>query len=473
MLTELLPHQVPAVEKLSRLRIGALFMEMGLGKTRTAMEFAVRRRQAGRCRRVIWFCPVSVKETIVRQIEEHAGEQAHEFGDRTTSATLPDAFWHVVGIESMSASARVIEAAGALAGEHTMCVADESSYIKGFRSKRTTWITRVGHRCRYRLILTGTPITKGVEDLYAQMNFLDEKVLGYRSFYSFAANHLEYSEKYPGMVVRAHNTAWLTAKMAPYVYQVTKAEALTLPPKVYETRYLRMTPEQRERYEQAKSEILGELLDDEVSSFTIFRLFTALQQIVSGYWNRRVPRDADGKKPEIPREWLTFPHARLDLLRATLAEIPADAKVIVWAKFIPDIHVIRDALGADGVALFYGLLGPKEREGNLDLWRRPNGARVLLATPGCGGHGLTLNEATHVIFYNNEFKYGNRLQAEDRNHRIGQTRTVTYIDLVCSGSIDERIMRCHGKKGNVIDEFKREVNRMRDKKSVAAAIKSL
>lgn len=468
--TQLLPHQVPAVEKLFRLRIAALFMEMGLGKTRTAIEFAVRRRELGRCRLVIWFCPVSIKETIRRQILEHVGEEAHEFGDRTTAASLPDAFWHVVGIESMSASARVIEAAGALAGDQTMCVVDESSFIKGHRSKRTTWIDRVGRRCRYRMILTGTPITQGVQDLFAQMRFLDEKVLGYRSFYSFAANHLEYSDKYPGMVVRAHNVAWLSAKMAPYVYQVTKAEALTLPPKIYETRYVRMTKEQRERYEQAKTELLGELIEDEVSSYTIFRLFTALQQIVSGFWNRRVKRDPAAGRYEDTREMVTFPHDRLTLLLSVLAEIPAEAKVVVWAKFVRDIEAIRDALGG-AVALFYGDLTPKQRDAELERWRGP--VRILLATPGCGGHGLTLNEATHAIFYNNEFKYANRLQAEDRNHRIGQTRTVTYIDLVCSDSIDERIMRSHAKKGNVVAEFRDEVNRMRDKKSVAAAIKAL
>jgi len=105
-------------------------------------------------------------------------------------------------------------------------ICDESSYIKGHSAIRTNRITYISSRAKYRLALTGTPISQGVEDLFAQMRFLSPKILGYRSFYSFAANHLEYSDKYPGMVVRAHNLEYIAAKIQPYVYQVTKEECL-------------------------------------------------------------------------------------------------------------------------------------------------------------------------------------------------------------------------------------------------------
>ncbi len=162
------------------------------------------------------------------------------FDDKTSANDLPrDAFWYIIGIESVSSSNRVAVAANSLTTTETAVIVDESSYIKGHNALRTQRITRYSEPARYRLALTGTPMSQGVQDLYAQMRFLSPKILGYNSFYSFAANHLEYSEKYPGLVVRAHNTAWLAAKIQPYVYQVTKEDAgLCLPlPRLYNSRY--------------------------------------------------------------------------------------------------------------------------------------------------------------------------------------------------------------------------------------------
>lgn len=461
LITALLPHQRAAVEKLLPSRIGALFMEMGTGKSRTAIEIIARRQD--KISKVVWFCPVSLKETIRHEIGKHTdtpSSMIHVFDQKTGRRTIPEAFWYVVGIESMSASKRVIFTVNALVDENTMVIVDESSYIKGHRSARTDWITRIAERARYRLILTGTPISQGVVDLFAQMRFLSPKILGYRSFYSFAANHLEYSEKYPGLIVRSHNTAYLAAKIKPYVYQVTKKECLDLPDKLYDSQYFSMTWDQRCAYEQAKDEILMELDDDKFDSFTIFRLFTALQQIVCGFWNRI---EFKTKK----ETFLEFPHSRIDMLMDTIARIPDDEKIIIWAKYQYDIDQISKALtgkyGDGCTALFYGAINEKHRSDQVIKFR--NGARFFLATQSCGGHGLTLNEAHHVIFYNNAFKYSERLQAEDRCHRIGQAHPVTYIDITCIDSIDERIDKALAAKENTVQEFKEEIERVKGSKN--------
>jgi len=468
--TDLLNHQHAATEKLLPSRIGALFMEMGTGKTRTAIEMISRRRE--KISKVVWFCPVSLKETIRHEIFKHtdtAPDQVHVFNGKTSERNLPAAFWYVVGIESMSASKRVIFTVNALINENTMVIVDESSYIKGHRSARTDWITRVAERARYRLILTGTPISQGVVDLFAQMRFLSPKILGYKSFYSFAANHLEYSEKYPGLIVRSHNTAYLAAKIKPYVYQVTKDECLDLPDKLHESRYFSMTNEQRYAYERAKDQILDEMTDDKFDSFTIFRLFTALQQIVCGFWNEI---ELKTRKETFHR----FEHSRIDVLLDIVSRIPDGEKIIIWAKYKHDIEQIAAALtaacGEGCTALFYGAISEKNRAGEVLKFR--NGARFFLATQSCGGHGLTLNEAHHVIFYNNAFKYSERLQAEDRCHRIGQAHPVTYIDITCCDSIDERIEQALAAKGSTVEAFKAEIERVKDdKKKWKELIKAL
>lgn len=460
-LTTLYSHQQRAVDKLRRPRVGGLFCEMGLGKTRMAIELVALRQQ--RIDHVLWFCPVSLKETIRQEILKHTDVIEREicvFSDRTNMRTVRPALWYIVGIESMSSSNRVVLTANSLITDKSYVIVDESSYIKGHRSMRTQRITYLSERARYRLILTGTPLSQGVVDLYAQMRFLSPAILGYHSFYSFAHNHLEYSDKYPGMIVRAHNVEHLAAKIQPYVYQVTKAECLDLPAKLYDVQYLFLTKKQQAAYQQAKEEILS--LDQEIDSYIIFRVFTALQQIVAGFWNRRT------ETGEV--EHLTFPQRRTEALQATIAGIPPECKVIIWCKYIYSINLICATLtaehGAESVAQLHGGLSERQRTAEIERWRQS--ARFLVATQATGGHGLTLNEAHYVVFYENEFKYANRAQAEDRNHRIGQTERVTYVDIVAANSIDGRIMDALSKKANVVEAFRRQVEQVRDDKDQAA-----
>lgn len=448
--TALLPHQREAVAKLLPARVGALFMDMGTGKTRTAMELA--RLRAGKIDRVLWFCPVSLKETISRQIALHTDCSAadiHVFSDKTNERNCPPAFWYVIGLESMGSSARVVCTVHALMTDRCMVVVDESSSIKGHRAKRTNRITQLAEQARYRLILTGTPISQGVEDLFSQMLFLSPKILGYRSWYSFAANHLEYSDRYKGRIVRAHNKEWIAAKIRPYVYQVTKDECLDLPDKIYLNRYCPLTIDQDVAYEGAKQRFYDDVMtyDDGdsqwQSSIPIFRLFTALQSIVCGWdaWHERI-----------------LPTFRLSLLQTMIGDIPPDEPVVIWAKYH---HCIRQIAAAfPGSTLFHGGISESARNTELARWNSGQ-ARLLIATQAAGGHGLDLTHAHYAVFYASGFKYAEQLQAEDRNHRIGQAHKVTYINLWASCKIEERICNALASKGNALDRFREEVDKVK------------
>jgi SNF2 family DNA or RNA helicase len=439
--TELLKHQGRAVEKIMPMRVGALFMDMGTGKTRCAIELVVQRQQ--RVSRVIWFCPVGLKLTIAAEIEKHTtGASVHIFNGETSTEDIPGAFWYIVGIESMSSSDRVVLAVHQLIDQDTFVIVDESSYIKGHASKRSMRIADLSAISRYRLLLTGTPITQGVVDLYAQMRFLSPDILGYNSFYSFANKHLEYSENYPGMILRSRHVKQLVEKMLPFIYQVTKGECMDLPEKLYDKIYYRLTDEQRDAYCQAKDEILNGLLE-EIPDYMIFQLFTALQQIVSGFWNH------NGK------DFIRLPHKRIETLQLVIGGIPENEKVIIWCKYVESVKQIAAEL--DGCALYYGGLSENQRNVQLQLFKGQ--ARFLVATQATGGHGLTLNEAHYHIFYENEFKYSHRVQAEDRSHRIGQTEHVTYIDIVSNSGIDQRIQDALIKKQDVVKAFRNEINK--------------
>lgn len=457
--TTLFDFQQPAVDKLIKSRIGGLFMDMGLGKTRIVIEMAHLRQN--RISNVVWFTLVGLKETTRQEILKHTDATDADvcvFDDKTTQP-VQSAFWYIIGLESLSSSNRVTLAANSIINTSSFVVVDESTYIKGHHSRRTSRVTAMARRAKYRMILTGTPMTQGVVDLFSQMRFLSPKILGYNSFYSFARNHLEYSEKYPGKIVRSHRTDYLAAKIAPYIYQITKEEAgVNLPAKLYDSRYCRLTYQQEVAYEEAKCWILERMLEEETDEdLYLFQLFTALQQIVSGFWTRY-----DGKGNGTFYE---YDERRTGLLMDTVATLPPHEKVIVWCKYRHSVQRVTSLLqseyGAGSMVQFYGDLNEAKRNQSIVEFR--NDARFFVATQSSGGHGLTLNEAAYTVYYENEFKYANRAQSEDRNHRIGQTRRPTYVDLWADCGIERRIRDALAEKGNAVESFRREVKAVKDK----------
>lgn len=463
--TTILEHQQSAINKLKGLKVGGLFMEMGTGKTRALIELAALRFH--KIDRVIVFCPVALKHTWLYELCKHIeSPSVCVFDDKSRQGRIPAAQWYVVGVESMSQSDRVVLAVNELVTDQSFVVLDESDTCKNHRALRTQRITAISQRAKYRMILTGTAVGEGIEDLYAQMYFLSPQILGYKSFYSFARNHLEYSEKFKGMVVNCLRTDLIAAKIDPYVYQVRKDECLDLPEKIYITRYCPMTWEQTQLYQQAKEDILLSVPDDDISSYTIFQLFTALREIVSGFWNRYPDPHAHywRRQQSQPPELLTCNCDRLDLLIATLREIPATEKVIIWSNFQYSTDQITKALaheyGTDSYSEYHGQVENRDRA--LEQWRQES--RFLVASPKCGGRGLTLVESAYEVFYNNDFPYRVREQAEARIDRMGQTRRPTYIDLVCTGSIDERIFKSLQKKESLVRAFKRELDNLKTSK---------
>jgi SNF2 family DNA or RNA helicase len=461
VMTDLMSHQQAATDKLKGLRVGALFMEMGTGKTRSIIQLAYERRK--KIDKVVYFCPVNLKSTVEFELRKHIDDpKVYVFGDKTKMGRIPAAWFYIVGVESIGQSDRATLCANDLITDRTMVVIDESDTCKNHKALRTQRLTHMSQRARYRFIATGTAVGEGVVDLYAQMYFLSPDILGYKSFYSFAANHLEYSEDYKGMIVRSLNTDVIARKIDPYVYQVKKEECLDLPDRQYLSRTFAMSYEQRQLYQRAKEEILMSVPDDEIDSYVIFRLFTALREIVSGFWHRLPdPNPNHQWSEQFTPEMIIVEHDRVDILMSVLGEIPPREKVIIWVNFHHCIDQVTAALaaeyGAGAIAQFHGRT--VDRAVEIDRWR--GDARLLVATPQCGGRGLTLNEAAYSIFYNNDFPYRKREQAEARNHRIGQTRRPTYIDLVAGESIDDRIFKALCNKENLVQAFKREMDKLK------------
>lgn len=440
MKTELYEHQKKAVEKLRYLKVGALYMDMGTGKTRTALEFIALRYNASKIDNVLWLCPCSIKDDIRQDIKEHA-----DGAD----------FIHIYGIESLSQSDRLyLKLLNMVANTKTMLIVDESNLVKNHFAKRTRRIQHIGQHCPYRMILNGTPISKNQADLFAQWYILDKRILGYNSFWSFAANHLEYDEY--GKVRRCLNVDYLVKKISPYSYIIKKDECLTLPPKIYETAYFRLTDFQEWHYNEVKSNLLDQI--NEFDSTTIYRLFTALQQVVSGrYIISYKPLKSE------PMFENPFENPRIKCLVERLKAIE-DEKIIIWCKFKHEIESIEKVLktlyGEENISLLYGEISINKRAEQIQKFK--DKTRFLIAHKTCGGYGLNLQFSHLMIFYANDFNWATRAQAEDRAHRIGQKNTVRIIDICAQSKIDTRILQCLYKKENLAECFKNEIKANRE-----------
>lgn len=448
--TPLFAHQKTAVEKLWKVRVNGLYMGMGTGKSLTVLEMA--RLRQDKISKIIVFCPVSLKRNFFEQVSKHTTASAVIVNDRhNTVHDLPNVDIYIIGTESMSSSNRTVLIVRDLIDEHSFVIVDESTDIKGHDSKRTLRLTHLCGITRYRTIMTGTPLTQGAVDLYAQMRFLSPKILGFRSFYSFAANHIKYSKHFKGMISSCFDVDVLAHKIAPYVYQVRKEDCLDLPPKIYgDNYYFSLTEDQERDYSIVRYKLLEKIQMDEVHSTDIFECYTNLQKIVSGY------NTVDGKLVEYAD------HRRIESLLEAIESIPENEKVIIWCKYTYSVKKITRELGEENVALHYGEMSEKQKDKSIADFQSVNGKRFLVSTQMTAGRGLTLNEANHVIFYEHTFKYSEREQSEDRCHRIGQEKPVLYMNIYSHSGIENKIRECLDKKGDLLADFVNEIASLND-----------
>ena len=131
-------------------------------------------------------------------------------------------------------------------------------------------------------------------------------------------------------------------------------------------------------------------------------------------------------------------------------DLPETAKVIVWARFVPEIRYITDALteiyGSKSVVQFYGATNSDQRRYNSQQFQQNPQVRFIVSNQTVGGYGQTWTAATYVVYYSNTFSYEDRYQSEDRAHRKGQTNHVTYQDIEMAVPQDRMILRAVRRK---------------------------
>jgi len=320
--------------------------------------------------------------------------------------------------------------------EDVMLVVDESSRIKRPGAKRTKFITKVGKQAKYRRILTGTPVTKGPEDVYSQFAFLDPYILGYESFYSFRARYCIMGGYENRQIVAYENVDELTKNIEGHSYRILKKDCLDLPDKIYQRAYVDLSESQRNLYNRVRDDWVAHYQSETIEAPEAITRLLRLQQITCGWFPTENPIPIDNKNP------------RLELLKELLGDI--DSKVIIWARFRADLGLIESELGSSAVS-YHGGVSNDARAHAVEAFQKDPKIKYFVGQPQSGGIGLTLTAASYAIYYSNSFDLEVRLQSEDRCHRIGTTKNVTYIDIEANKTIDKKIIRALRDKKSLAD----------------------
>jgi SNF2 family DNA or RNA helicase len=455
-------HQITALEKSWNKETYAYFMEMGTGKTKVLIDNLAMLYDKGKVDGALIVAPKGVVKTWYEQelpthLPTHIEYKKILWQSNITKTQKEkleslfelgqDLHILIMNVESLSTDKGVKFASKFLNSHKVLMAIDESTTIKNQAAKRTKNIISLGKHAKYRRIMTGSPITKNPLDLFSQCEFLDPWLLNYDSFYAFRNRYAKMKNMYLRdrtiQVVDAfQNLGELSEKVKGFSYRVLKEDCLDLPPKNFIKRYVTLTPDQKRIYEQMKKEAMAILNGKVTTTMTVLTQLMRLHQITCGHFTAD-----DGSTQSVESN-------RLNELMLVLEEI--EGKAIIWANYQLSVGEIIQRIikehGKDSYVHYYGLTSQEDRQDNIRKFQNNPKCRFLIGTPQTGGYGITLTQANTVIYFSNGYDLEKRLQSEDRAHRIGQKKNVTYIDLIAEDTVDEKIVKALRSKINIASE---------------------
>lgn len=341
----------------------------------------------------------------------------------------------VMNVEAFSTGDRAIDMAEEfLKSRSCIMIIDESTTIKSHKSARAKAMLYLSKFAKYRRILTGMPVTRSPLDIFAQFEFLRTGILGFGSFWTFKSRYAIEEQRFFGqrkvnVITGYQNEADLQKRITPHSYRVLKEDCLDLPPKLYQARSVDLTLEQRRVYDAILENATAQLNEkDHVTATEVITQLLRLHQVVCGH-----VVDETGVVHDLPEN-------RTKALVEVLSE--TDSQAIIWCSYRHSIPKVVEAIKELGESVqYHGGVGQDDREKAI-LDFQSGRARFFVGTPHTGGHGITLTNASVVIYYSNTHNLELRAQSEDRAHRIGQkANAVTYVDLVAEGTVDEKILK--------------------------------
>jgi SNF2 family DNA or RNA helicase len=448
----------------------ALFFEQGTGKTATAINILrsiyVKKQ---RILRTLIFAPRIVVPNWKREFGVHSKIPQDQIWSLTGSGKKR---WHTVSDEGFTDSRNprgrifITNYEALLMNDlYTLLdkwkpeviILDESHKCKNIRSKRTKKMIKLSDHADYRYLLSGTPITNDLMDVFAQYKIMDggktfgSNYIGFRRQYFIDLNAGMPTHRYfPNWKVREEMVQKMNVRIQRTSMRIKKEECLDLPPLVRQVIPVELVGKQATHYKKMKREYLAYVEDRGacVAQLAITKALR-LQQIISGFI--RIESEEGGVEDVIYEK-----NPRIEALRDLLKDLTPNHKVIVWAVFKMNYAAIRKVCEEEGIKYVevHGQVSDKEKDKNVEEFNNNDEVRVFIGNPSSGGIGINLVVSDISIFYSRNFSLEADLQAEARNHRGGSEvhKKVTRIDLVAKDTLDEEIMEALARKEKISED---------------------
>lgn len=459
-------HQRNALKKLLRNGYGgALLMEPRTGKTKTCIDWAGILRSIRDLDVVVVFAPVPVLPVWKQELEIHCGVpydvllwNSKERAKKTVPTPGDKLLWVLVNYEALSAGGVVTKSGnGSIkAGRgwvkntlrrlcekyHVAIVLDESHRIKSCSSKTAVALFTLGSKAEYRVIMSGTPVTKHnrPDDIYSQWKFLNP-----RRFMD-TPTKIDFMRKYSNPIYGGYgyaqfegvrNEQELRRRMMEDSYTVTRDECYDLPERTYESIPVALSSKSREAYDAVKSSGVWE----ETTATHVLSRLTELTKITGGHTGE---------------DWTPLGSEKLDVLGGIIEDHRDEATpLVVVARYRAEIARIQELCQSLKVACMT-IQGGSGTAAELERWRASEGCRVMILQPQSGSLGIDLREADHLVWYSLVYQWTDYSQTCDRVALCERPTTITH--LLAQDSVDWDIARILQEDGDVVEAIMRGKN---------------
>lgn len=433
-------------------RGAALLMEMGTGKSLTAIAITGALSQAGRIRRVLIVAPLSILGVWEEEFQKFAAFPYALAVLSGSSAKKLDTLRHMNGtalqvvVVNYESAWRLEKAL--TAWHPDLIIADEGHKIKTHNIAASKAMHRMGAKASYRLLLTGTVITNKAIDVFSQYKFLNPAIYG-NSFYAFRNRYFDmvgYGNHTP--VLKKSMEGELTEKLHSISYRATKAECLDLPETTDVIRQIELEPAALRIYRGLVKESYAELASGEVTATNILTRLLRLSQLTGGF----LGNDETAAVEQVSAAKLS---ALEDILDGAVAE---GKKLVIIARFIPEIKAICKLLEKRGLGYSCITGEVKNRDEQVARFQNEPEVMAFVGQIATAGLGITLTTASTMVFYSLDYSMSNFEQTKARIHRVGQRMPCTYLYLVARGTVDEKVLAALESKADLartlVDDYR-------------------
>lgn len=447
-----MPHQQEVYDFLKDKKTGAMFLDPGLGKTFVAIKLM----QNLDYKKIVIFGPSAVQKNWENEIERfwptcklpihvsYGGDSKRK--KKLEEFVKTDQGILIVNYEIMTSSLK--ELVHEFRAEQT--ILDESHLVKSHKSKRSKEILKLRKDADSCFLLTGTPVLQTVTDLFMQFYIMDlGKTFG-TNFYVFQRKYMidknamwAGSHNYfPNWQVNEKMMPELENKIKESAIYMEKEKVLDLPPLIKKNYYVSLNPEQKRIYKDLSKKLIAEITEDkDLSVENALTKVLRLNQICAGHLsedNIILKSFKDCEKNKL-------------VLEIVDKVVESGEKIILWTVFKQDVVVLTELLSKYRNNLCYitGLQNTKQKAVNMSMFENDMEIKICIANMTAGGTGINLIAAKHSILFSRNYKLGDHLQSEARNHRKGSERHSTIIqhNLIVKDSVEEEIVKAlEGKK---------------------------